>query len=152
MSIASDIGTAVQSAIQGIGLEISTGVDLPDTRVLVRKRPELAQKEEPPLVMVCVSDEQPVEWLNVRQKLRTYTVTVVIATAGGATLQDDTRVRTWRASIEAAVYDDQRACFASVAGFNQCDARPKPPFDPAGLSKDIIWSLQAFDVEVLESL
>lgn len=149
MSAAHDIGTLTVAAIRAIGLETSAGVPLAGANVVLRKKLELAPKEQPPKVLVCVADEGDVERLTARQKLKRWPVAVVIATAGGSVLQEDTRLRAWREQIEAKLHDD-RATFAGVSGFNLCSATGKAPFDPVALAKDICYSVQAFTVEVIE--
>jgi hypothetical protein len=152
MSVAGNIGTKVATAIQGINLEVSTGVMLDDARVIVRKKPELAPKEQPPLVLVVVGEEGETERLTATKKLKRWTVAVVIATAGGAKLEEDTRLRTWREQIDAKIYDQQLTTFATLTGFNECNATGRSPFDPQALSKDLVWSVQNYEIQVIETL
>lgn len=156
MSIDGQIGDAIVAAIQAIGLEVSEGppaVELPDESVLRRKTPSLPPKKEPPQVVVVVGDTAAkVEWLNATQKLSTWPVSVVIITAGGRKHEDDERSRTWREEIERAVYDQQRTCFADLAGFNECNVSGKSPFDPQALDKDLVYLTSNFEVQVIETL
>lgn len=150
MSVANDIGTLTVTAIRAIGLETSTGVELDDANVVLRKKLELAPKEEPPKVLVVVGEEGEVERLTARTKLKRWPVSVAVVTAGGNKLQDDTRLRTWREEIESKLHDD-RTTFAGLTGFNLCTAEGLAPFDPGALGKDVVWSLQRFIIEVIEA-
>lgn len=156
-AVATNIGTAVVTAVQGIGLVVtpavvappSPAVTLANANVLFRKRPELAPKEEPPKVFVVVGGKPDVERLTGTQKLNKWKCAVVIVTAGGTKLENDDRGRTWIEQIETAVFDQQETTFAGLTGFNRCEVADTGPFDPAALDKSLVWLASNFTVEVI---
>ncbi len=152
MSVAEDIGDAVKTALQAVTFEIDDTHNLPDASIVVRKYPELPPKQQPPQIVIVVGEESRTEPLTARQKLNRWNVAVVIITARGNKLEEDARLRTWREQISAKLYDQQRATFAGLSVFNECNHTGRSPFDPSALSKDLIFSTQNFEIQTIETL
>lgn len=139
------IADAVVTAIRGLGLVDSA-------KVQKLKTPSLPSGVDPPFIAVCVGEggeEGETTYLTAAHKLNRYPTTVVIITADGRTLEDDEAVREWRVRIEAAVGDDPSA-FASVPGFILAKTVGKAPFDGSLVPKDLNYSAQTFNVQVVE--
>lgn len=154
MSVAGDIADKIVTAIQGIGLVVSSGptVTLNNSNVLKRKRPELAEKENPPMIFVVVGENPETEPISATLKLLKWQVAVVIVSPGGMKLEDDERARGWLDQIEAAVYDKQNTTFSSLSTFNTCDVRGRTPFDPTAMDKGLSYLTTNFTVETLHTL
>lgn len=141
------IADAVVAAIRGLAL-------VPAAAVVKRKTPSLPPGVDPPAIVVVVGEagfEGRTEPLTWNQKINRYPTTVIVITAaGGKTLADDDTVREWRGLIEDEIDDRWQATFASVPGINKVDSVGKTPFDGAVLPKDLNYSAQTFEVEVIE--
>lgn len=154
MSKSHDIGEAIVTALQSLTFEVSTGptVNLSDSAIVLRKVAELPQRQNPPQIMVAVTDEQRTRRLTAQLKQTYYTALVVIVTARGNKLQDDERIRTWRDQITAKLYDTQGATFTALDGFDEVKYNPRVPFDATLLGKDLCVSVQAFEFEMIETM
>ncbi|MDY3554764.1 hypothetical protein R5W24_003893 [Gemmata sp. JC717] len=141
------IADAVVAAIRALNL-------VAGTKVQKLKTPSLPSGVDPPFIAVCVGEggeEGQTELLDAETKINRYpTTVVVIGTGGGRRLGDNEQVREWRTLIESAV-GDSRACFAGVPGFNMVTTIGKAPFDGSLIPRDLDYSAQTFNVEVLES-
>lgn len=138
-------------------LSITDGSPAAVVPVVKRKVPSLPRGKEPPQIVVVVQEDK-LEALTATQKLRTFTLSVVIVRAGGRMLAVDPVVQGWRQQIEQALDDKGKTAFAGIsiavtgARFNRCDCVGGPvPFDPTGLPKDVDWSGLRFSVEVIET-
>ncbi|AMV27560.1 hypothetical protein VT84_24375 [Gemmata sp. SH-PL17] len=142
------IADCVVAAIRALNL-------VPPANVVKRKAPSLPPGKEPPAIVVTVGEagaEGRTEPLTATQKINRYPTTVVVITAaGGKALLDDEALREWRDRIEDRIDDRSRTTFAALAGFNKVDTVGKAPFDGAVLPKDLNYSAQTFEVEVIET-
>jgi hypothetical protein len=141
------IADAVVAAIRALDL-------VPDDKVQRRKTPSLPPGKDPPAIVVVVGEagaEGQTEPLTATQKLNRYpTLVVIITGAGGRGLIDDATLREWRDRIEDEIDDRARATFATVPGFNVVNTTGQAPFDGSVISKDLNYSSQTFNVEVIE--
>lgn len=140
------IADAAVAAIEALALD-------DDLTVVKRKTPSLPDGTEPPCVVVVVGEggeEGQTEPISATKKVNRYPVTVVIITAGG-NLADDETIREWRDQIEDALDDRARTTFSTVTGLNVVNTIGKAPFDGALIPRDLNYSAQTFNVEVIES-
>jgi hypothetical protein len=141
------IADAVVAAIRGLSL-------VPNANVVKRKTPSLPPGADPPQIVVVVGEagaEGMTEPLTATEKLNRYpTLVVIITAAGGKGLLDDETLRTWRDQIEDEIDDRARTTFASVPGFNVVNTTGQAPFDGSVIPKDLNYSAQTFNVEVIE--
>lgn len=145
MAIATDVATAVETAVQALAL---AGVG--NDQVVRRKVPDVPEGAELPQVVISVGEEGDVRFVDFEGTVVVrYPVAVTIVTDGGAKLADDATVRTWRESIRKKCGD--RATYAGVTGFLEVTASGGPPFDRRALSLDFNYSVYSFDVTVLEN-
>lgn len=141
MSTAADVSAAVAAAVTALNL---TGVTVEQLKI-----PAVPGAAPLPQAVVSVGDEGDFEYLTATTKLVTYPCAVTLVTKGGRKLEDDETLRTWRASVWAAV--EARATWAGLTGWNETLAGGKEPFDRAALSKDLNWSVLVFRVCVEEN-
>jgi hypothetical protein len=141
------IADAVVTAIRGLGL-------IDAESVVKRKTPSLPPGKDPPCIVVVVGEagaEGQTEPLTWNQKVNRYpTLVVIITAAGGKALADDETLRNWRDLIEDEIDDKERTTFASVPGFNVVTTTGQAPFDGSVIPKDLNYSAQTFNVEVIE--
>jgi hypothetical protein len=141
------IADAVVTAIRGLGL-------VPDASVIKRKTPSWAEGTPLPCIVVVVGEagaEGMTEPVWRTAKINRYpTLVVCITPAGGKALADDETLREWRDQIEDEIDDKERTTFASVPGFNVVNTTGQAPFDGSVIPKDLNYSAQTFNVEVIE--
>lgn len=141
------IADAVVAAIRGLAL-------VPSASVVRRKTPSLPYGKDPPAIVVVVGEagaEGQTEPISATQKINRYpTLVVIVTAAGGKGLIDDATLREWREAIEDEIDDRARTTFASVPGFNVVNTTGQAPFDGSVLPKDLNYSAQTFNVEVIE--
>jgi hypothetical protein len=141
------IADAVVTAIRGLAL-------VPDASVVKRKTPSLPPGADPPQIVVVVGEagaEGMTEPVWRTAKLNRYpTLVLIVTAAGGKALADDETLREWRDLIEDEIDDKERTTFASVPGFNVVTTTGQAPFDGSVIPKDLNYSAQTFNVEVIE--
>ena len=151
MSIDTSIGEILVTAVQSLTLMV-TVAPLPAASVIRSKTPSLPPGTHPPKIVVVVGDRpSKVEFISSAWKLSYWPCSIVIFAGDGAKQADDDRSRTWRAQIEAIIFDQQSSAFAGLASFNEVNASDKSAFDPAALDKDIAALTSNFEVQVIES-
>lgn len=139
MSVAGDIGEAVEAAVTALAL---TGVT-----VVRRKTPSVPEGATLPQAVVSIGDERA-ERLDATTQLVTYTVAVTLVTAGGAKLADDDTLHTWRQSVRRKLED--RAVWGTVSGWSEVRLGGVVPYDAAALAKDFNYSPITYQVFVRE--
>ncbi len=142
------IGEAIVTALRGLSL-------MPAENVLRRKTPSLPPGKDPPAIVVVVSDagaEGATEPLTATEKINRYpTLVVIITAAGGKALADDDTVREWRNAVEDEIDDRELVTFAGLPGFNRVITTGQAPFDGSVIPKDLNYSAQTFNVEMIET-
>ena len=141
------IADAAVTAIQGLALVDSD-------KVVRRKTPSLPPGKDPPAIVVVVGEagaEGMTEPLTATQKINRYpTLVLIVTAAGGKGLLDDETLREWRDQIEDELDDRGRTTFASVTGYNVTNTTGQAPFDGSVINKDLNYSAQTFNIEVIE--
>lgn len=150
LSVGEAIGDLAVAAVEALG--ITDGGKAVDVKK--RKVPALPSGVEPPQIVVVVQEDRT-EPYSGTERLKTYTLAVVIIRAGGRKLAVDPVVQGWRQQIERKLDDRGRDVFVGLpagARFQQSDCvGGKAPFDMSGLPKDIDWSALAFSVQIIET-
>lgn len=148
-SVREAIGIAAKAAVDAEAF-LWNGAAVP---CVVRKVGTLPSGADAPQVVVVVAAEEPTERIDRRRRLESFTLWAVIVTPGGHKLANDPTVGNWRDRILSRLDDRERTTFATLitgAEINSADAIQKPPpFDPAGLAKDLNYSALSFRVTVL---
>lgn len=139
------IADAAVAAIRGLNL-------VPADKVQKLKTPSLPSGVQPPFIAVCVGEggeEGETTPFAPGLKINRYPTTVVIITANGRALGDDETIREWRTLIEGAV-GDRAATYTTVPGFLFTRIVGKAPFDGSLVPRDLNYSAQTFNVQVIE--
>ena len=154
-SVSESLSVAVASVVSGLGLQTRT-VPPASPAVVRRKRPEVPDGLTPPLIVVCVGDEEVPEVLGTGSdgKLlwavkRPVTVAIAFKSAGEG--GDNLTVRSWREKIWPAV-NERSLKGAGLTQVNRVDPRGNAIFDAAALQTVALdWSVLTFDTETVES-
>ena len=141
MSVENSIGSAVQNAINALSLTSAT--------VILRKTQSLPQGKDPIQIVIAIGDRTVIDPLTSTKDNVTYPVAVAIIRQTGRTLQDDETAQTWMGQIRSAV--NKPSCFSSVSQFDQVDVLRESPYNPTGLSNDIVLSVEVFAVRTIEA-
>lgn len=139
------IADAAVAAIRALNL-------VPSDKVQKLKTPSLPSGVEPPFIAVCVGEggeEGETTVLTPNHKINRYPTTVVIITADGRTLGDNETVREWRVEIDEAL-GDSRTVWNTVPGWLFTRTVGKPTFDGSLIARDLNFSAQMFNVQVVE--
>ena len=140
------IADAAVAALRALNL-------VPGENVLKLKTPSLPSGVDPPALIVCVGEggeEGETTILTPGHKINRYPTTVIIiGTGDGRVLADKEEVRAWRTVIESAL-GDSRACWATVPGWLFTRTIGKAPFDGSLLPRDLNYSAQTYNVQVVE--
>ncbi len=121
-----------------------------------RKEPILLDKEEPPILVVTISDESETDHLWWRQDQQVgvdavkYTAAYTLVSQGGVPAADNPTVRTWREQargimVASSTYQN------SVVGYQNVDAGGKLPYPRKGLQATLIYTPVMARIEITET-
>lgn len=144
MSVSERISGAITTVIGGLGLT-------PTPTVRQRKRPNLLDGEQPPLIVVAVAADPTSKELAYKGTwLVRYPASIAVAFARVGKSGDNPTLRTWVDAIWPALADWRNLGPAGLPEVNSLDPRAESLFDKAGLAAQLDWGVIDALVETLE--